>query len=249
MNTKQFFSDTWHIAKDTYKTWFMYWWWFIGICLVARYFFPGLNTLNTTFLFGGFLFWGVGGYLMLTSLVGICAIALVLVTYKTLYLSAKPTIQPKDYAYFMRYIPHSIIMTIWFGVVTIIAWTIFELMRRYQLPELTGLAILGIVLVILILYVLALFSLLFLTALFESENIHLKEISMRAYKTLIHNIPILLGLSIVCVLAHFLFLSVMGSFALGYDLLPLYLYICFDFLFVLPLVIITATSIYYKRRY
>lgn len=125
-NFVNFVSDFATTYARTWITWVQYWLWLIATYLFAGIYgvFDTTDNLSTAFAVRGFarLYDSFAAHNIFASI-------LLILLYITLYLSAKPLPARKSYAYFFFYIKETIILGLWFLILTGI-WNGYRLLIK-----------------------------------------------------------------------------------------------------------------------
>ncbi|MFI5333206.1 MAG: hypothetical protein ACHQVS_03845 [Candidatus Babeliales bacterium] len=209
-NFKLFLLVTLKSFIDTLKVWFRYWWWLIGVVLVAPYLICGL--LDYTFpLTGQWLvgyetiffmrqgFWAIfvgtsfsrdallispETAFMIRMVVGVSVTCLLSLLYTSLYLSVRPSVAIKNWGYFKNYGKHALYIFAWFLLLPqtfIITDYVFGLASWPLVIILAGISFV----------IISSISLLYITFLLDSDA-SLKQVALsvlRAIKMTVYNLP------------------------------------------------------------
>lgn len=245
-NFKNFLIDTFKAMRETYQVWFTYWWCLIGLYLLGGiYIFRPLTNLSTPLMISGFF-----RDIDLWYVPALIASSLLVLLYVTLFISAQPT-KHKSYAYFLSYAKHTVVITVWFFIVSglyIGYRSIFGELLDYQkkfggtFSQFIPALILALTSCMIIL--LAFFTLFFIASLldFNSSTINIHKAFVRALKIVAYNIPFCLMLAALCFATYALILV-----SLSWGLYKEYVHFCFDILAALPFLICTTSSFYYQQ--
>lgn len=221
-NLKLFLLVTLKSLVDTYKVWFRYWWWLIGLVAVGPYLISAiLNCLapvqgrwvvayeTFSFVKQGILSvnvlqwmsdttynYGVVGFPLITYGIPLLVTCLLSLLYVSLYLSARPSVAIKNWGYFKGYGKHALYIALWFLLLGAIPFFF------------------GLIVSVISFTVIASMSLFFIIFLLDSDASPRAALYSlcRAAKMVVYNFPFCLISFVIIFLLYYL---VEGVFLLG----------------------------------
>lgn len=251
MNTLEFLQNTWCVTQNTYLIWFRYWWLFIALYTIAHLltFVVALNS-SIGFLVAGILWdpaFFLAGWYMPYYPYSIILSALYTVYYATLFCSARPIQETKNYTYFLKYTKYIGIMLLWFCMVSLLYhgywYCVSNFIMTHRVSAFNFIfnwinQLLGFLFII--------FNLFLMTAFFDTQKASLKQAFIKLYTHLFTTQAFIITsifLFTLILIPGFIAALVSSEYTVS---TYMYIKLCIDLLISAPILVIITTCLYYK---